>query len=151
MSRRTLPLLLTAILMLTGFLLPALRVTACLTAITGMPAGCPMKAATSAKPIEAAKPADKHGCCIEKAPKPETKVITGSCCCTIKAAAKPIVRDYRTGFNGGEIAIALEHRLVVTRPAVLAAPVAKRILIDVQISRGPPRGSSPLRGPPSNS
>jgi hypothetical protein len=24
-------------------------------------------------------------------------------------------------------------------------------LLDVQISRGPPRGSSPLRGPPSNS
>jgi hypothetical protein len=24
-------------------------------------------------------------------------------------------------------------------------------LVDVQISRGPPRGSSPLRGPPSNS
>ena len=151
MSRRTLPLLLTAILMLTGFLLPAIRVTACLTANTGMPAGCPMKAAASAKPIEAAKPADKHSCCIEKAPKPETKVITGSCCCTIKAAAKPIVRDYRTGFNVGEVAIALEHGLVVTRPAVLSAPVAKRILVDVQISRGPPRGGSPLRGPPSNS
>ena len=151
MSRRTLPLLLTAILMLTGFLLPALRVTACLTANTGMPSGCPMKAATSAKPIEAAKPADKHGCCIEKAPKPETKVITAACCCTIKAAAKPIIRDYRTGFNVGEIAIAFEHRLELTRPAVLAAPVAKRILVDVQISRGPPRGGSPLRGPPSNS
>ncbi|MEY3601860.1 MAG: hypothetical protein RL169_1104 [Armatimonadota bacterium] len=151
MSRRTLPLLLTAILMLTGFLLPALRVTACLTANTGMPAGCPMKAATSAKPIEAAKPADKHGCCIEKAPKPETKVITGSCCCTIKAAAKPIVRDYRAGFNVGEIAIAFEHRRELLRPAVLTAPSAKCLLLDVQISRGPPRGSSPLRGPPSNS
>ena len=149
MSRRTFPLLLTAIMMLTGFLLPAIRVTACLTANTGMPAGCSMKAA--ATPIKAEKSADKHGCCIEKAPKPETKVITGSCCCTIKAAAKPIVRDYRTGFNVGEVAIALEHRLVVTRPAVLSAPVAKRILVDVQISRGPPRGGSPLRGPPSNS
>lgn len=150
MSRRTLPLLLTAILMLTGFLLPALRVTACMTANTGMPSGCPMKAASKATTVTA-KPADKHGCCIEKAPKPETKVITASCCCTIKAAAKPIVRDYRTGFNVGEIAIAFEHRLELLRPAVLTVPSAKRILLDVQISRGPPRGSSPLRGPPSNS
>ena len=149
MSRRTLPLLLTAILLLTGFLLPALRVTACMTANTGMPSGCPMKAAISAKPIKAVKPADKHGCCIEKAPKPETKVITASCCCTIKAAAKPIVRDYRTGFNVGEIAIAFEHRLELPRPAVLTVPSAKRTLLDVQISRGPPRGSSPHRGPPT--
>ena len=151
MSRRTLPLLLTAFLMLTGFLMPALRVAACLTSGSEMPAGCPMKAVTSAKPIEAAKPADKHGCCIEEASKPETKVIIGSCCCTIKAAAKPIIRDYRTGFNIGEIAIAFEHRLELPRPAVLKVPSAKRILLDVQISRGPPRGSSPLRGPPSNS
>ena len=150
MSRRTLPLLLTAILMLTGFLLPALRVAACLTSGSEMPAGCPMKAASKATTVTA-KPADKHGCCIEKAPKPETKVITASCCCTIKAAAKPIVRDYRTGFNVGEIAIAFEHRLELLRPAVLTVPSAKRILLDVQISRGPPRGSSPLRGPPSNS
>ena len=108
-----------------------------------------MKAVTSAKPIEAAKPADKHGCCIEKASKPETKVITGSCCCTIKAAAKPIIRDYRTAFNVGEIAIAFEHRLELPRPAVLTAPSAKRILVDVQISRGPPRGAAPDRGPPT--
>ena len=151
MSRRSLPLLLTAILMLTGFLLPALRVAACLTANTGMPAGCPMKAAVTTKPIEAAESPDKHGCCIEKASKPETKVITVACCCTFKAAAKPFIRDYRTGFNVGDVAIAFEHRLTLTRPAVYVAPRAKRILLDERISRGPPNGTSPRRGPPSNS
>ena len=148
MSRRTFPLLLTAILMLTGFLLPAIRVTACLTANTGMPAGCPMKAAVT--PIKAEKSADKHGCCIEKAPKPETKVITASCCCTVKAAAKPNIRDYRTAFNVDEIAIAFEHRVALTGPVILAAPISKHILMDVRISRGPPRGAPPHRGPPTN-
>ena len=148
MSRRTLPLLLTAILMLTGFLLPALRVTACLTANPGMPAGCPMKAAVT--PIKAEKSADKHGCCIEKAPKPETKVITASCCCTVKAAANPNIRDYRTAFNVDEIAIAFERRVALTSPIVLELPSAQRILIDVRISRGPPRGAPPHRGPPTN-
>jgi len=147
MFRRSLTLLLTAILMLTGFILPALRVTACLTANAGMPAGCPMKAA---KPIREQTP-DKHGCCIKKASNPETKVITAACCCKIKAAAKPVLRDYRTGCNIGDVAIAFEHRLTLTCPAVLAAPNAKRILLDERISRGPPNGTSPLRGPPSNS
>lgn len=148
MSRRLLPLLLTAILMLTGFLLPAIRVTACLTANTGMPAGCPMKAA--ATPIKAEKSADKHGCCIVKAPKPETKVITAACCCTVKAAAKPNIRDYRTAFNVDEIAVVLGHRVEISGPVILEAPPAKRILMDVRISRGPPRGAPPHRGPPTN-
>ena len=151
MSRRMLPLLLTAILMLTGFLLPALRVTACLTANTGMPSGCPMKAAISAKPIEAAKPADEHGCCIEKAPKPETKVITASCCCTIKAAAKPAIRDYRSAGAAFEVVLLCTQLCAQTDTIQTTVPVATCPELDVQISRGPPRGSSPLRGPPSNS
>jgi len=110
-----------------------------------------MKAAVVAKPIEATKTPGKHGCCIEKAAKPEAKVITAACCCTIKAAAKPVIRDYRIGFNIGDVAIAFEHRPALTRPAVYLAPSAKRILLDERISRGPPNGTSPLRGPPSNS
>ena len=148
MSRRTFPLLLTAILMLTGFLLPAIRVTACLTANPGMPAGCPMKAV--ATPIKVEKPADKHGCCTERVSKPETKVISAPCCCTIKAAANPNIRDYRTAFNVDEIAIAFERRVALTSPIVLDLPSAQRILIDVRISRGPPRGAPPHRGPPTN-
>jgi len=148
MSRRTLPLLLTAFLMLTGFLLPALRVTACLTASTGMPAGCPMKAASKSTSVTT-KPADKHGCCIDKSPNPETKVITGSCCCTIKAAAKPAIRDYRSAGAAFEVVLYRTQICAQTDTIQTAAPVATCPELDVQISRGPPRGAAPHRGPPT--
>lgn len=147
MSRRTLPLLLAAFTMLTGLLLPALRVAACLTSTSGT--GCPMKAVTSASSIEAVKPADKHGCCMKKSPKTETKVITGACCCTIKAAAKPIIRDYRTALNAVDTACILADQLQPASNFILTATATKRISLDEHISRGPPRGSSPHRGPPS--
>ena len=148
MSRRTLPLLFTAFLMLAGFLLPALRVAACLTSGSGMPAGCPMKAAFKATSV-AVKPADKHGCCRETSPKPETKVITGSCCCTIKAAAKPVIRDYRSAGFAFEVVLLRTQLCAQTDTIQTTAPVATCPELDVQISRGPPRGAAPHRGPPS--
>ena len=148
MSRRTLPLLLTAFLMLTGFLMPALRVAACLTSGTEMPAGCPMKAASKATSV-AVKPADKHGCCRETQPNPETKVITGSCCCTIKAAAKPVIRDYRSAGAAFEVVLLRTQVCAQIDNIQSPAPVATRPELDVQISRGPPRGAAPHRGPPS--
>lgn len=148
MSRRTLPLLLTAFLMLTGFLMPALRVAACLTSGSEMPAGCPMKAASKATTVTA-KPADKHGCCRETQPNPETKVITGSCCCTIKAAAKPAIRDYRSAGAAFEVVLLRTQLCAQTDTIQTAAPVATCPELDVQISRGPPRGAAPHRGPPT--
>jgi hypothetical protein len=148
MSRRTLPLLFTAFLMLTGFLLPALRVAACLTSGTEMPAGCPMKAAAN-KPKQASTTAEKHGCCRETSPKPETKVLTGTCCCTIKAAAKPVVRDYRTAFNVVDIVCCSDERFELAGPFVITASNTNRCMVDVHISRGPPRGAPPHRGPPT--
>ncbi len=150
MIRRTLPLLLTAILMVTGFILPALRVSACLTANTGMPAGCPMKATASAESIKVDESPKMHGCCIEKAPKPDAKVLSASCCCTLKSAATPNIRDYRTAVNVDETAIAFEHHVSLTDPVILDVPIAKRNFVDVRISRGPPRGAPPHRGPPTN-
>ena len=148
MSRRTLPLLFTAFLMLAGFLMPALRVAACLTSGTGMPSGCPMKAAAN-KPKLASTKVDKHGCCRETSPKPETKVITGSCCCTIKAAAKPAIRDYCSVGFVFEVVLLRTHLCAQIDNIQSPAPVATRPLLDVQISRGPPRGAAPHRGPPS--
>ena len=148
MSRRTLPLLFTAFLMLAGFLLPALRVAACLTSGSGMPAGCPMKAAFKATSV-AVKPADKHGCCRETSPKPETKVITGSCCCTIKAAAKPVIRDYRSAGAAFEVVLLRTQLCAQTDTIQTTAPGATCPELDVQISRGPPRGAAPHRGPPT--
>jgi len=147
MSRRTLPLLFTAFLMLTGFLLPALQVAACLTSGSGMPAGCPMKAAN--KPKQASTTVEKHGCCREASPKPETNVLTGTCCCTIKAAAKPVVRDYRTAFSVVDIVLSSDQQLELTGPSVIAPSNTKRCVVDVHISRGPPRGAAPHRGPPT--
>ena len=150
MIRRTLPLLLTAILMVTGFILPALRVSACLTSDSAMSSGCPMKAAASAEPIKVDESAKKHGCCIEKAPKPDAKVLSASCCCTLKTAAKPNICDYRTSVNVDDTAIAFEHHVALTGPTILDVPIAKRNFVDVRISRGPPRGAPPHRGPPTN-
>jgi hypothetical protein len=148
MSRRTLPLFLTAILMLTGFLMPVLRVAACLTSDSGMPSGCPMKA--DFKPTSVTtKPADKHGCCRETQPNPETKVITGACCCTIKAAAKPIIRDYRSAGAVLEVVLFRTQLCAQTDTIQTTAPVATRPVLDVRISRGPPRGAAPHRGPPT--
>lgn len=148
MSRRTLPLLLTAFLMLTGFLMPALRVAACLTSGSEMPAGCPMKVASKATSVTT-KPADKHGCCRETQPNPETKVITGACCCTIKAAAKPVVRDYRSAGAALEVVLFRAQLCAQTDTIQTTAPVATRAELDVRISRGPPRGAAPHRGPPT--
>lgn len=148
MSRRLLPLLFTAFLMLTGFLLPALRVAACLTSDSGMPSGCPMKASISVTPIPV-KAAEKQGCCRDTPPKPESKVLTGSCCCTIKAAAKPIVHDYRTALNVLDIVVAQDNQLNLAGPFVIARSTTKRSVVDVRISRGPPRGAAPHRGPPT--
>ena len=148
MSRRLIPLLFTAFLMLTGFVLPALRVAACLTSDSEMPAGCPMKA--DFKPTSVTtKPADKHGCCIDKSPNPETKVITGSCCCTIKAAAKPAIRDYRSAGAALEVVLFRTQLCAQTDTIQTTAPVATRPELDVRISRGPPRGAAPHRGPPT--
>jgi hypothetical protein len=148
MSRRTLPLFLTAILMLTGFLMPVLRVAACLTSDSGMPSGCPMKA--DFKPTSVTtKPADKHGCCRETQPNPETKVITGACCCTIKAAAKPAIRDYRSAGAALEVVLFRTQLCAQTDTIQTTAPVATRAELDVRISRGPPRGAAPHRGPPT--
>ena len=148
MSRRTLPLLLTAFLMLTGFLMPALRVAACLTSGSEMPAGCPMKAASKATTVTA-KPADKHGCCRETKPNPETKVITGSCCCIIKAAAKPVIRDYRSAGAAFEVVLLRTQLCAQTDTIQTTSPVAICTELDVKISRGPPRGAAPHRGPPT--
>ena len=148
MTRRTLTLLLTAFLMLTGFLLPALRVAACLTSGSGMPSGCPMKASISVTPLPNKK-AEKQGCCREASSKPETKVLTRACCCTIKAAAKPVVRDYRTAFNVIAIVVAQDQQLELAGPFVIAASNTKRSVVDVRISRGPPRGAALHRGPPT--
>ena len=148
MARRSIPLLFTAFLMLTGFLLPALRVAACLTSDSGMPSGCPMKASISVTPLPNKK-AEKQGCCREASPKPETKVLTGACCCTIKAAAKPVVRDYRTAFTVIDIVVAQEQQLELDGPFVIARSSTKRSVFDVRISRGPPRGAALHRGPPA--
>ena len=148
MSRRTLPLLLTAFLMLTGFLMPALRVAACLTSGSEMPTGCPMKGASKATTVTA-KPADKHGCCRETQPNPETKVITGSCCCTIKAAAKPVIRDYRSAGAAFEVVLLRTQLCAQTDTIQTTAPVATCPELDVQISRGPPGSAAPHRGPPT--
>lgn len=148
MSRRTLPLLLTAFLMLTGFLLPALRVAACLTSGSEMPSGCPMKAASKATTVTT-KPVDKHGCCRETQTNPETKVITGSCCCTIKAAATPAIRDYRSAGVAFEVVQLRTQLYVQTDTIQSVAPVVTCPELDVQISRGPPRGAAPRRGPPT--
>ena len=147
MSRRTIPLLLAAFTMLTGLLLPALRVAACLTSTSGT--GCPMKMAATAKTVEAPRATNTHSCCRESAEKTQTKVITGACCCTIKAAAKPNIRDYRTAFNTADTAFIVADELHQTCNYLLTATAIKRISLDEHISRGPPRGSSPLRGPPS--
>jgi len=148
MSRRLIPLLFTAFLMLTGFVLPALRVAACLTSDSGMPSGCPMKA--DFKPTSVTtKPADKHGCCRETQPNPETKVITGACCCTIKAAAKPAIRDYRSAGAALEVVLFRTQLCAQTDTIQTTAPVATRPELDVRISRGPPRGAAPHRGPPT--
>ena len=148
MTRRTLTLLLTAFLMLTGFVLPVLRVAACLTSDSGMPSGCPMNASISDTPTPV-KAAEKQGCCREASPKPETKVLTGACCCSIKAAAKPVVRDYRTAFNVIAIVVAQDQQLELAGPFVIAASNTKRSVVDVRISRGPPRGAALHRGPPT--
>ena len=134
--------------MLTGFLMPALRVAACLTSGSEMPAGCPMKAASKATTVTA-KPADKHGCCRETQPNPETKVITGSCCCTIKAAAKPVIRDYRSAGAAFEVVLLRTQLCAQTDIIQTTVPVATCPELDVQISRGPPRGAAPHRGPPT--
>jgi len=148
MSRRLIPLLFTAFLMLTGFLMPVLRVAACLTSDSGMPSGCPMKA--DFKPTSVTtKPADKHGCCRETQPNPETKVITGACCCTIKAAAKPAIRDYRSAGAALEVVLFRTQLCAQTDTIQTTAPVATRPELDVRISRGPPRGAAPHRGPPT--
>jgi hypothetical protein len=148
MSRRLIPLLFTAFLMLTGFLMPVLRVAACLTSDSGMPSGCPMKA--DFKPTSVTtKPADKHGCCRETQPNPETKVITGACCCTIKAAAKPAIRDYRSAGAALEVVLFRTQLCAQTDTIQTTAPVATRAELDVRISRGPPRGAAPHRGPPT--
>ena len=147
MSRRTLPLIFTAFLMLTGFLLPALRVAACMTSTSGT--GCPMKMASTAKAIAVPKSERKHGCCREKSPVAESKVITGTCCCTIKAAAKPFTGDYRTAFNIVDLVFSSDERLTLDGPFVIAAPGTKHRVVDVRIARGPPRGAAPHRGPPT--
>ena len=148
MSRRLIPLLFTAFLMLTGFLMPVLRVAACLTSDSGMPSGCPMKA--DFKPTSVTtKPADKHGCCRETQPNPDTKVITGACCCTIKAAAKPAIRDYRSAGAALEVVLFRTQLCAQTDTIQTTAPVATRPELDVRISRGPPRGAAPHRGPPT--
>jgi hypothetical protein len=148
MSRRLLPLLFTAFLMLTGFLLPALRVAACLTSDSGMPSGCPMKASINVTPLPV-KAAEKHGCCRETQPNPETKVITGACCCTIKAAAKPAIRDYRSAGVAFEVVLFRTQLCAQVDSIQTTAPVATRPVLDVRISRGPPRGAAPHRGPPT--
>jgi hypothetical protein len=107
-----------------------------------------MKAAAN-KPKQASTTVEKHGCCRETSPKPETKVLTGTCCCTIKAAAKPVVRDYRAAFNVVDTVCSSDERFELTGPSVIAASKTKRYVVDVHISRGPPRGAAPHRGPPT--
>jgi len=107
-----------------------------------------MKASKSVTP-QPVKAAEKHGCCREASPKPETKVLTGACCCTIKAAAKPVLRDYRTAFTVIDIVVAQDQQLELDGPFVIARSNTKRSVVDVRIARGPPRGAAPHRGPPA--
>jgi hypothetical protein len=107
-----------------------------------------MKASISVTPIPV-KAAEKQGCCREASSKPETKVLTGACCCTIKAAAKPVVRDYRTAFNVLDVVVTHEQHLELAGPFVIARSITKRSVVDVRISRGPPRGAALHRGPPT--
>jgi hypothetical protein len=107
-----------------------------------------MKVASKATSVTT-KPADKHGCCRETQPNPETKVITGACCCTIKAAAKPVVRDYRSAGAALEVVLFRAQLCAQTDTIQTTAPVATRAELDVRISRGPPRGAAPHRGPPT--
>gem|GEM_PF-2070918 len=107
-----------------------------------------MKAASMATSVTR-KPADKHGCCRETQPNPETKVITGACCCTIKAAAKPAIRDYRSAGAALEVVLFRTQLCAQTDTIQTTAPVATRPELDVRISRGPPRGAAPHRGPPT--
>jgi hypothetical protein len=67
----------------------------------------------------------------------------------MKAAAKPVVHDYRTAFNLVDMAFSIGEQLNLAGPFVIARSTTKRSVVDVRISRGPPRGAAPHRGPPT--